>query len=95
MKINIYPIVSSLHQKDRINNETLKLLKELEKIDVALFKKETEIYNQLVEKFTQLRSEKEWNTYLLSVYEELEIKKPWKGDFNEFMSNSNNRLTFE
>ena len=29
------------------------------------------------------------------LYEELEIKKPWKGDFNEFMSNSNNRLTFE
>ena len=23
MKINIYPIVSSLHQHDRINNETL------------------------------------------------------------------------
>lgn len=79
----------------QINEVLVLYLKELEKIDIALFKKETEIYNQLVEKFTQLRSEKEWNTYLLSVYEELEIKKPWKGDFNEFMSNSNNRLTFE
>ncbi len=37
MKINIYPIVSSLHQKDRINNETLKLLKELEKISNHTF----------------------------------------------------------
>lgn len=37
MKINIYPIVSSLHQKDRINNETLKLLKELEKISNHIF----------------------------------------------------------
>ena len=27
MKINIYPIVSSLHQKDRINNETKEFLK--------------------------------------------------------------------
>ena len=32
MKINIYPIVSSLHQKDRINNETKELLKELERL---------------------------------------------------------------
>ena len=37
MKINIYPIVSSLHQKDRINNETLTLLKELEKISNHIF----------------------------------------------------------
>lgn len=37
MKINIYPIVSSLHQKDRINKETLKLLKELEKISNHIF----------------------------------------------------------
>lgn len=37
MKINIYPIVSSLHQKDRINKETLTLLKELEKISNHIF----------------------------------------------------------
>lgn len=79
----------------RIKEALVLYLKELEKIDIALFKKETENYNQLVVKFTQLRSETEWNTYLISMYEELEIKKPWKGDFNEFMNNSNNRLTFE
>lgn len=37
MKINIYPIVSSLHQKDRINDETLKLLKELERLSNHTF----------------------------------------------------------
>ena len=30
MKVNIYPIVSSLHEQDRINSETKQLLKELE-----------------------------------------------------------------
>ena len=29
MKINIYPIVSSLHEKGRINDETQKLINEL------------------------------------------------------------------
>ena len=37
MKINIYPIVSSLHQKDRINDETLKLLNELERLSSHSF----------------------------------------------------------
>ena len=37
MKINIYPIVSSLHQKDRINIETLNLLKELEQLSNHTF----------------------------------------------------------
>lgn len=37
MKINIYPIVSSLHEKDRINKETLKLLKELEHLSNHTF----------------------------------------------------------
>ena len=37
MKINIYPIVSSLHEHDRINNETQKLLNELESISSHTF----------------------------------------------------------
>ena len=92
-------LVNGLEQQilayKRINEVLVLYLKELEQIDIELFKKETEVYNQLVAKFAQLRSEKEWNTYLISVYEELKIEKAWKGDFNEFMSNSNNRLIFE
>ena len=38
MKINIYPIVSSLHEQDRINSETKALLKEFEKQSLHEFK---------------------------------------------------------
>lgn len=79
----------------RINEALQIYLNELEKIDIKLFKKETEKYNAAVASFMDIKDEKELNKALLLVYEQLGIKKPWEGDFNEHMSNKNATLIFE
>ena len=40
-------------------------------------------------------SEEELNAILVNTFEELGIKKPWEGDFDEFMSDKSNYLVFE
>lgn len=79
----------------RINEALWSYLRELEKIDIELFKKETEEYNKMIGLFSLAKSEEELNTMLLNTYEELGINKPWQGDFNEHMSNKNGTLIFE
>jgi hypothetical protein len=77
-------------------NEALKLyLHELEKLDVELFKKETEEYNNVVNIFTTAKTDGELNVMLLNAYYRLGINKPWEGDFDEHMSNKNGTLEFE
>lgn len=79
----------------RLNEALVVYLKELEKIDFELFQKETEQYNKLLSALKTIDSDVELNKYLLSVYDELDIKKPWEGDFDEHMSDKNGKLVFE
>jgi len=79
----------------RINEALLTYLHELEAIDIEAFKKETIEYNQIMELFTTAKTGKELNKVLLDTFDRLEIEKPWKGDFNEHMSNKNATLVFE
>lgn len=79
----------------RINEALLSYLKELEKIDVELFKKETNAYNEAVAKFCDVKTDQELNTLLIDIFDKMGIKKPWQGDFDEHMSNKNATLTFE
>ena len=79
----------------RINEALLFYLHELEKIDIELFKKETEKYNNLVARLENVDSNEDLNKVLIDIYDELEIEKPWQGDFNEHMSNKNARLEFK
>ncbi|MFB2515999.1 hypothetical protein [Lysinibacillus sp. OTC-L20] len=79
----------------RINEALLLHLSELEKIDIDLFKKETEEYNQIVTIFSSVKSEKELNTVLLLTFDRMGFNKPWSGDFDAHMSNKNATLTFE
>lgn len=77
-------------------NEALKLyLNELEKLDIELFKKETEEYNNLIEIFINTKTDDELNIMLLDTFERLGINKPWEGNFDEHMSNKNGTLVFE
>lgn len=78
----------------RVNEAIDAYLKELEKIDIALFKKETERYNQMVKNLENISDENTLNAFLLNAFDELNIAKPWDGDFDDFMSNKNNRLVF-
>lgn len=79
----------------RINEELALYLRELEKIDFELFKKETEEYNKLVALFESAESDEELNKMLLETFERMGWSKPWEGDFDEHMSNKNGTLVFE
>ncbi len=68
---------------------------ELMKIDYSNFKAELAIFNNAVITLDNCKTESEVNVKLLSIYEQLNIKTPWVGDFNEFMSNPNNKLIFK
>ena len=86
---------ANIHAYKRINEALLFYLHELEKIDIELFKKETEKYNNLVARLENVDSNEDLNKVLIDIYDELEIEKPWQGDFNEHMSNKNARLEFK
>ncbi len=79
----------------RINEALQTYLYELEKIDMQTFQKETQEYNRLAVMFASVDSEEELNSMLLETFEKLDLSKPWKGDFNEHMSNKNGALVFE
>ena len=69
-------------------------LAELEKLDIKRFKEETAMFQSLETDLENL-SEEELNVVIISTFESLGINRPWEGDFDDFMSNSNNRLVFE
>ena len=68
---------------------------ELMQIDLEKFSKETAVFNSVTEQLENAGSEQEINDILKNTYEQLHIKLPWKGDFDTFMSDKNNRLVFE
>lgn len=79
----------------RINEALLVYLHELESIDIEAFKNEIEKYNEIMKVFTTAKTDKELNQILLDTFDKLDIQKPWKGDFDKFMSNRNNTLIFD
>lgn len=92
-------IVDAL-QKDikayqRINEALLVYLDELKKIDIELFKKETEEYNKVINLFDSTKTYEELNNILLDIFYSMGLNKPWQGNFDEHMSNKNGTLRFE
>ena len=79
----------------RINEALLIYLNELKKIDIDLFKKETEEYNKVINTFDSAKTYEELNTMLLDIFDRMGYNKPWRGDFDEHMSNKNGTLRFE
>lgn len=88
-------IQRSIEAYKRINEALLEYLHELEKVDIVLFKEEVGRYQKVMSAFERVSSEEELNVMLLENYAELGFELPWKGDFDEFMSNKNNALVFE
>lgn len=89
------PLQKSLNAYKRINEALQSYLSELEKIDIEQFKVETQKYNNLIESFDKVDSNEELNSLLLRTLDQMNIKKPWQGDFDEHMSNKNGTLYFE
>lgn len=79
----------------KINEAMILYLHELEKLDIELFKRETDEYTNLVSIFTNAKTDEELNAMLLDAYDMLGINKPWEGIFDEHMSNKNGTLVFE
>lgn len=80
----------------RLTNEAiLSYLAELKKIDFELFKKETALYKNLQKDLLEADSIETLNKILLDTYAKLDIQLPWESDFDNFMSNKNNRLVFK
>ncbi len=79
----------------RINESYAIYLKELQQIDLELYKKEVEECNYMVKLLEQVSSDEELNVVLINIYDRMEFNKPWQGDFDEHMSNKNGTLVFE
>lgn len=79
----------------RVNEAIETYLNELETIDIDQFRKETEIYNSFSQKLQNTTDEVKMNQLLLESMRESGITLPWEGDFNDFMSNKNNKLVFK
>ena len=66
----------------------------LEKYDLEKFKNDISSIHNITNNINKIDSDDELNKYLLSVYDELNIPKPWTGDIDSFMSNKENYLKF-
>lgn len=89
------PLQAYLEAYKRINEALLAYLKELEKIDIEAYKKETEEYNKIITSFDQATNNEELNRMLIETFDRMGYNKPWQGDFGEHMSNKNGTLVFE
>lgn len=79
----------------RIADALEEIAAKLAKIDIAQFKAETAKYSKIASKIKLAKNQKEINGILLAAYKELDIKIPWKGDFDTFMGDKSNQLVFE
>lgn len=79
----------------RVNQAMTEYLQQLEKIDIEAFKKETNSYNKLIANFEKAETPEQLNVMLLDIYSELGLKKPWEGDFSDFMKKKDTTFVFE
>lgn len=79
--------------KEMIEMEEIKNQIEKAKMDDP-FRKELEGLVNVAQKVTIAKTEEELNEVLEAAVDDGVIKKPYEGDFREFMSNPNNRLDF-
>ena len=63
-------------------------------IDLDVVHKETDFYRNVADEIIYADDDDEIHAVLTQAYVELSIPMPWTGDFDEFMSNRNNKLIF-
>ncbi len=63
-------------------------------LDIDKFMQDTERFADIAMAISQCDDDDAVNTILYNAYEKLDIQIPWKGDFDSFMGNRNNRLVF-
>lgn len=94
--INALNAIPSEYNNYKEIADTMELLAaKLENLDIEKFKNETEKYNALAINISKCKTEAELSSVLYAAYRFYQIKIPWEGDFDSFMSNKNNCLVFE
>lgn len=89
------PLQKYLEAYKRINEALSVCLRELEKIDIETFKRETENFNNIIALFEQATNSEELNQMLLKTFDRMNYNKPWQGRFDEHMSNKKATLVFD
>lgn len=69
-------------------------LLQLKELDLEAYEKETLRYSEWNKQLEGINDENTLNIFLKGTYEYFDISKPWKGDFDTFMSNRNNHLVY-
>lgn len=87
----------TLEAMKRINAALDRYAAELMEIDIDKFKRETEAFNDCVNRLGSCCSEEELNTKLYKIYDEMNIRIPWDGydSFDDFMNDKNAKLVFD
>lgn len=85
---------SEVETYKRINIGLEFYLKELRRYDAEQYKWEMEKYINMKSSLLKVKTEEGLNQWLLESYKELDIPKPWQGEFDVYMGNSDNRLEF-
>ncbi len=78
-----------------MSEELERYASEIAELDIEKFRKETAEYGEAAKQLVDCDNDIELNEILHKTFERLDIKLPWQGDFNEFMSDKNNKLIFE
>ncbi len=67
---------------------------QIAEFDIEAFHRDTECFQNIADEIYMADDEDELHEVLIGAYEALSLPLPWVGDFDEFMSDSNNRLVF-
>ena len=95
-KMNAQSAVISTLEEFKAQAEYLdRYAAELMNIDLEQFCKETAVYHGLTEKLTQVSTEEELESTLGAAFQQLGLSLPWKGDFDDFMSDPDSVLVFD
>ena len=70
------------------------LAAKLARIDIERFREDTERFAVIATEVLESENEDQVNAILYNAYDKLGIRIPWKGDFDSFMGDRNNRLVF-
>lgn len=88
------PLQKELDAYIRINEALTEYICELKKIDMERFKREKENYACLLKKIQHASTEMDLNVLLKEEYRIQGVKLPYKGSFDDFMSDQSARLEF-
>lgn len=67
---------------------------QIAEFDIEAFHRDTECFQNIADEIYMADDEDDLHEVLVAAYEDLSLPLPWVGDFDEFMSNPNNRLVF-